>query len=31
MALKRRRFTRDFKLQVLREIESGKTIVQAVR
>ena len=31
MALKRRRFTRDFKLQVLREIESGKTIVQAAR
>lgn len=31
MALKRRRFTRDFKLQVLREIESGKSIAQAAR
>ena len=31
MALKRRRFTRDFKLQVLREIETGKTIAQAAR
>ena len=31
MALKRRRFNRDFKLQVLREIESGKTIAQAAR
>ena len=29
MALKRRRFTRDFKLQVLREIEARKTIAQA--
>ena len=31
MALKRRRFTREFKLQVLREIETGKTIAQAAR
>ena len=31
MALKRRRFTRDFKLQVLREIEAGKPIAQAAR
>jgi transposase len=31
MALKRRRFTREFKLQVLREIEAGKTIAQAAR
>ena len=31
MALKRRRFTRDFKLHVLREIEAGKTIAQAAR
>ena len=31
MAFKRRRFTREFKLQVLREIEAGKTIAQAAR
>lgn len=31
MALKRRRFTREFKLQVLREIDAGKTIAQAAR
>ena len=31
MALKRRRFTRDFKLQVIREIETGKSIAQAAR
>jgi transposase len=31
MALKRRRFTREFKLQVLREIEAGKSIAQAAR
>jgi len=31
MALKRRRFTRDFKLQVLREVEAGKSIAQAAR
>jgi transposase len=28
---KRRRFTREFKLQVLREIEAGKSIAQAAR
>jgi len=31
VALKRRRFTRDFKLQVIREIETGKSIAQAAR
>jgi len=31
VALKRRRFTREFKLQVLREIEVGKPIAQAAR
>lgn len=31
MALKRRRFTREFKLQVLREIEGEKSIAQAAR
>jgi transposase len=31
MALKRRRFARDFKLQVLREIGAGKSIAQAAR
>jgi transposase-like protein len=31
MGLKRRRFSRDFKLQVLYEIEGGKSIVQASR
>lgn len=31
MVLKGRRFTRDFKLQVLREIETGKSIAQAPR
>lgn len=31
MTLKRRQFTREFKLQVLREIEAGKTIAQAAR
>jgi transposase len=31
MALKRRQFTRDFKLQVLREIEAGKSVAQASR
>jgi transposase len=30
-ALKRRRFTQEFKLQVLREIEAGKSIAQAAR
>ena len=31
MALKRRQFTRDFKLHVLREIEAGKSVAQASR
>jgi transposase len=31
MSLKRRQFTRDFKLQVLREIEAGKSVAQAAR
>lgn len=31
MALNRRRFTREFKLQILREIEAGKSIAQAAR
>jgi transposase len=31
MALKRRQFTREFKLQVLREIEAGKSLAQAAR
>ena len=31
MALKRRRFNREFKLQVLREIDTGKSIAQAAR
>jgi transposase len=31
MALKRRLFTREFKLQVLREIEAGKSVAQASR
>jgi transposase len=31
MALKRRQFTRDFKLQILREIEAGKSLAQAAR
>ena len=31
MALKRRLFTRDFKLQILREIEAGKSVAQASR
>ena len=31
MALKRRQFTREFKLQVLREIEAGKSAAQAAR
>ena len=31
MALKRRRFTREFKLQVVREIEAGKPPAQAAR
>jgi transposase len=31
LALKRRRFTREFKLQVVRELEAGKTPAQAAR
>jgi transposase len=31
MSLKRRQFTREFKLQVLREIEAGKSTAQASR
>ena len=31
MALKRRRFTREFKLQVVRELEAGKPPAQAAR
>jgi transposase len=31
LALKRRRFTREFKLQVVRELEAGKTSAQAAR
>jgi transposase len=31
MTLKRRQFTREFKLQVIREIEAGKTVAQAAR
>jgi transposase len=31
MPLRRRQFSRDFKVQVLREIEAGKTLAQAAR
>jgi len=31
MAVKRRKFSRDFKLQVVREVEAGKTQAQAAR
>ena len=31
MSLKRRQFTREFKLQVIREIEAGKPPAQAAR
>jgi transposase len=31
MTLKRRQFTKEFKLQVIREIEAGKTVAQAAR
>lgn len=31
MALKRRQFTREFKLQVIRETEAGKPLAQAAR
>jgi transposase len=31
MSLKKREFTREFKLQLLREIEAGKSVAQASR
>ena len=31
MGLKRRSFTRDFKQQVVREVEAGKSLAQAAR
>lgn len=31
MALKRRRFTREFKLEVVREVEAGKPVASAAR
>lgn len=31
MALKKREFTREFKLQILREIEAGKSVAQVSR
>src|SRR5262245_47722637 len=31
MSLKRRQFTKEFKQQVLREIEAGKSVAQAAR
>ena len=31
MAIKRRQFTKEFKLQVLREIEAGASVAQAAR
>ena len=31
MTLKRRHFTKEFKLQVIREIEAGKPVAQAAR
>ncbi len=31
MALKRRIFTRDFKLQVIREVDAGKSMAQVSR
>lgn len=31
MTIKRRQFTKDFKLQVIREIEAGETLAQAAR
>ncbi len=31
MSRHRRQFTREFKLQVIREVEAGKTLVQAAR
>jgi transposase len=31
MTLKRRQFTKEFKLQVIREVEAGKSLAQAAR
>lgn len=31
MSLKRRQFSREFKLQIIAEVESGKTIAQVAR
>lgn len=31
MALKRRQFTKEFKLQVVHEVQAGKTLAQAAR
>ena len=31
MTLKRRQFTKEFKLQVIREVEAGKTVSHAAR
>ena len=31
MALKRRLFTKEFKLQVVREVQAGKSVAQAAR
>ena len=31
MALKRRKFSKEFKLGVMREVEAGKTVAQAAR
>jgi transposase len=31
LALSRRRFTREFKVQVIREVEAGKALAQAAR
>jgi transposase len=31
MSLSRRRFSREFKLQVIREVEAGKSLAQAAR
>ncbi|MGH7961571.1 MAG: transposase, partial [Candidatus Binatia bacterium] len=31
MALRRRKFTREFKLQIIREVEAGKALAQVAR
>jgi transposase-like protein len=31
MSLKRRIFTKDFKLQIIRQVQAGKSIAQAAR